>query len=181
MTYPNHYHWKPSLTTVTAIPSPVLPLFTMYLLLCSSIFSTSPSHIHLSEGQCATQYVSISTNLKVLYMQIFIAMSCWSCSSFLKHPKYWTIAETLLWYSAVARSQGDPVASQAFWGTGSVSCKCCTPLCPPEAHRSGEFTRLMVCACCLNKAPVPCALSPFRIKNAKWSCSCSVVRSNRQV
>lgn len=62
-----------------------------------------------------------------------------------------------------------------------VSCKCCTPLCPPEAHRSGEFTRLMVCACCLNKAPVPCALSPFRIKNAKWSCSCSVVRSNRQV
>jgi len=181
MTSPNHYHWKPTLTTVTAIPSPVLPFFTMYLLLCSSIFATSSSHIYLSEGHCATQYVSISTNLNVLYKQILIAVSGWSCSSFLKHRKYWTIAETLLWFSAVSRSQGDPVASQAFWGAGSMSAASAAHL---SAHLrlTGVENSLgswyVLVAWTKHQCPV---LSPFRIKNAKWSCSCSVVRSNRQV
>lgn len=49
-------------------------------------------------------------------MQILITMSHWSGSRFLKHHKYWIIAEIHLGYSVVYKSQGDLGAWQGVWG-----------------------------------------------------------------
>jgi hypothetical protein len=49
-------------------------------------------------------------------MQILITMSHWSGWRFLKHHKYWTIAEIHLGYSVVDKSQGDLGAWQGVWG-----------------------------------------------------------------
>lgn len=90
---------------------------------CSVPPSFPPLHPIFICHRCSvshSKYASISTYLKLLYIQVFIAVSCWSCSSFLKHQKYWNIAEALLRYSAVALWQGNCVSRQSFWGAGSV-------------------------------------------------------------
>lgn len=48
-------------------------------------------------------------------MQILTVKSHWSGSSFLKHYKYWNIAETHLGHSDAAQSQGDHGAGHHIW------------------------------------------------------------------
>ena len=80
---------------------------------CSSVFSTSPSHTHLWQWHWKLQRVTHGTLLrKQLYLQRFIAISCWSGSSLwlLPHHQHCLLAEIPPGHSTAALSPADPAA-----------------------------------------------------------------------
>lgn len=97
----------------------VLPLSTTHTQLRSCTFSIT--HLFILVVLETSAYHTAFFPLKHLYMQIFIAGSCWSGSWFLEHHKYWTFAKSHLGYPALALSQGDLAARQASGGRFHVS------------------------------------------------------------
>lgn len=100
---------QPSPTPVTThhcIPSSSSLHHSLASILPTSALGIPSSKWHW-QLQCVIQYSLLP---KQLYIQIFIALSLWSGSRFLKHHKYWTIAEIQLEYSAVAQSRSDVAA-----------------------------------------------------------------------
>lgn len=93
---------------------PTAAFLVPHLSTTRSLPSFPPLHwvsVHPSgTGNCNVSYSIVFFFPKQLYIQIFIALSLWSGSRFLKHHKYWTIAEIQLEYSAVAQSRSDVAA-----------------------------------------------------------------------